>query len=55
MTNERSQHAPTRRPYAAPQIILVRVDPVTELLQNTQCTFEPSSGPGDPGCDNPCG
>ena len=41
------------RPYAAPAITRVYIDPVRELLLQTGCLF----GPNDPGvCQtNPCG
>lgn len=41
---------PRRKPaYEAPSIQVVRIDPVTELLQTTECNFEPGQ------CTNPCG
>ena len=49
MSESRRPNPPALAPYVPPDVQVVRVDPVTELLQNTQCNFEPGF------CSNPCG
>lgn len=36
----------SRRPYEAPELIRVHVDPVKELLLQTPCNPQPGSAPG---------
>ena len=49
MAKSRPSVPPARAPYEPPDVQIVRVDPVTELLQQTACNFEPGR------CTNPCG
>ena len=41
-----SQSRHPRKPYEAPELIRVHVDPVKELLLQTPCNPQPGSAPG---------
>ena len=45
--NQRESQTKQRKPYERPIIVRVQVDPVTELLQASQCNFDET-------CPNPC-